>query len=303
MDNGKTKRYLTALTGLAVAAILLFSSWLAWIYVASERYLAAVVPGPAFNFPISEKPAELEHGRHIARTRGCFGCHGQQLEGRKFSEEWAWVGVAIAPNLAKYARQHEPAVLEAAIRQGIGHDGKALWSMPSYNFVNLEDNDVASLIAFLRSAPVVDKTLPEPGLGWQARIEMVQESVQHMAAWADLVPPLLFGAGADPQLQRGEYIAKTTCNECHGFDLRGMEGIDFTTPDLAVLSGYSDEQFRTLMQHGEGIGGRSDLGLMTMVARDRFAYFTEDELTDLLAFLRTLPDYPVDQEAAWRKLR
>jgi hypothetical protein len=57
------------------------------------------------------------------------------------------------------------------------------------------------------------------------------------------------------------------------------------------------------MQHGEGIGGRTDLGLMTEVAQGRFAYFTEDELTDLLAFLRTLPAYPADREAAWRKLR
>jgi hypothetical protein len=42
---------------------------------------------------------------------------------------------------------------------------------------------------------------------------------------------------------------------------------------------------------------------MTEVALGRFAYFTEDELTDLLAFLRTLPGHPVDREAAWRKLR
>ncbi len=101
---------------------------------------------------------------------------------------------------------------------------------------------------------------------------------------------------------RGEYIAKTTCNECHGYDLRGWPDLN-GTPDLAILGGYSDGQFRTLMQRGVGIGGRTDLGLMTVVAEGRFAYLTEDELADLLAYLRTLPGSPVDREAAWRKLR
>ena len=50
-------------------------------------------------------------------------------------------------------------------------------------------------------------------------------------------------------------------------------------------------------------GGRTELPLMSMVAKDRFAYFTEQELDDLLAYLRTLPGQPVDHEASWRRLR
>jgi hypothetical protein len=42
---------------------------------------------------------------------------------------------------------------------------------------------------------------------------------------------------------------------------------------------------------------------MTMVAKDRFAHFTEQELIDLLAYLRTLPGRPIDRDAAWRQLR
>lgn len=302
MKNKKVKKYLTRLAVLVAAVIVLTGGWFAWVFVASENYLADVAPGPVFDYPVSTDPAVIERGRHVARTRGCFGCHGQQLQGRSFAEEWPEVGVAVAPNLAKLAREQAPAVLEAAIRQGIGHGGKALWSMPSYNFVHLADADVAAVVSFLRSAPVVEADLPEPSLSWGVRIEMSRGTAQHMADWAAAVPPLLLGPDADPQLRRGQYIAFTTCNECHGFDLRGTGEVD-SAPDLAILGGYPDEQFRTLMQHGEGIGGRTDLGLMTEVAQGRFAFFTEDELTDLLAFLRTLPGYPVDREAAWRKLR
>lgn len=290
------------LAGLLLAAAGV-AGWFGTLYLRSEAILADVAPGPRFSLPIPTDPDSTAQGRHIARTRGCFGCHGQQLEGRVFSDEWGWVGVAVAPNLALYARRHDPAVIEAAVRQGIGHDGKALWSMPSYNFVLLSDSDLSKLIGFLQSAPVVEKELPDPSLGWEARTWMVDGEAQHMAEWARHMPGLTLGEGDDPQRVRGEYLAKTTCNECHGFDLRGNPGSEGATPDLAIVAAYSDEEFRMLMQHGEGRGGRTDLGLMTLVAKDRFAQFTDQERADLLAFLRTLPGKPIDQEASWRQLR
>jgi cytochrome c553 len=175
--------------------------------------------------------------------------------------------------------------------------------MPSYNYALLSDQDMSALIAFLRSAPVLDNSLPEPELGLAARYQIIRGQAQHMAEWADRMPPMLLGSGDEPQLIRGEYIAKTTCNECHGFDLRGQVDIDQPTPDLAILAAYSDEDFVKLMSTGEAIGNRIDIGLMTIVAKDRFAYFTEGELADLLAYLRTLPGTPVDHDATWRKLR
>ncbi|HKJ17798.1 MAG TPA: c-type cytochrome [Xanthomonadales bacterium] len=286
----------------SAGGLILFVSFAAYIYIASERYLGDVVAHQGFEYSAELDAETLERGRHIARTRGCFGCHGQELQGAVFSEEWGWVGTAVAPNLAKYARQHDAVTIEAAVRQGIGHDGKALWSMPSYNFVLMNDNDLTALIAFLRSAPVVEKPLPEPDIGWEARYLMASGQAQHMADWADLMPPLLLGQDDPPNLVRGEYLAKTTCNECHGFDLRGQE--DFPPiPDLAIVAAYTDEDFRHLMRTGEAIGGRKDLGLMSIVAKDRFASFTHWELRDLLSYLRTLPDQPVDEDAAWRQLR
>ncbi len=285
-----------------IVALFLGAAY-ASVYVTSESYLENVAIDDGFAFVDRRDPEFIERGRHVARTRGCFGCHGQELQGRVFAEEWIWVGTAVAPNLAQYARDHEPAVIEAAIRQGVGHDGRALWSMPSYNFVLLSDEDTSALIAYLKSAPIAEESLPEPDIGWDARFRIFRGEAQHMAEWADRMPGLLLGPDDEPELVRGEYLAKTTCNECHGFDLRGAVDIDFVTPDLAVLAAYSDEDFLKLMKTGEATGGRTELALMSMVARDRFAYFTDDELADLLAYLRTLPGQPVDHEASWRKLR
>lgn len=270
----------------------------------SERELRAFDSPVPFTAAIPADSGSVERGRHIARTRGCFGCHGQQLEGQVFTKEWPWVQRAVAPNLAAVAKETTAAELEAAIRQGIGRDGRALWSMPSYNFVHLRDADVADLIAFLRSAPIHPSDLPEPRLGLRARVAMVRGTEEHMVGWAEDVPPRILDERDDPALVRGEYLAMTTCNECHGMDLRGAwaEG-DVSPPDLAVVAGYSWEEFNTLMNEGRARDGRTELGLMTMVARDRFAYFTDQERQDLYGFLGTLVDRPVPEGVPWRPPR
>lgn len=290
--------------GVFVAVIIaggLVGIGCAGIYVGSEWQLRATPDTPPFTHGVPSDSGSIARGRHIARTRGCFGCHGQQLEGRVFTEEWVWVDRAVAPNLASHARKYSPSVVERAIRRGVGHDGRALWSMPSYNWVHLSDSDVAALIAFLRFAPTVEQDLPRGRLGWRARRLIATGEEGHMADWAAEVPPLLLTSGDDPVLVRGEYLAMTTCNECHGLDLRGTNvEPDIAPPDLAVVAAYSWEEFDRLMETGLPRDGRETLGLMTLVAQDRFSHFTPEEREDLYAFLRTLISRPVPSDVFWR---
>ncbi|WP_185969171.1 cytochrome c [Aliiglaciecola sp. M165] len=251
------------------------------VWALSEYKLSNVdVPAP-WSYSIVRDDTALDHGRHIARTRGCFGCHGQQLEGRVFTDQWPWVKRAVAPNLAAFAKQHSSEVLEASIRHGVGYSGKALWSMPSYNWVHLRDIDLASLIAFLQAAPIVEKSLPDPELGFQARWDMLLGREQNMVEWVAKESSLKYETSANSLLKNGEYLAKTTCNECHGTDLTGM----YQAPSLAIIAAYNKTQFRQLMKTGTSQDGRTDLGLMTMVAKDRFAHFSDTEIDQLYAYL------------------
>jgi len=290
------RNILAALLGIAV----LLAASVGGVVIASEFRLRSVEYPPEFAAEIPSDSAAISHGQHVARIRGCFGCHGQDLQGVVYTEQWPWVRRAVAPNLAKHAREHATEELEAAIRHGISHDGRALWSMPSYNWTNLTDTDLVALIAYLRAAPVTEIDLPRPSLGLRARWAIATGAEKHMADWANMVPDLQLQDHPDVSMRRGEYLAMTMCNECHGLDLRGSFNADGPAPDLAVLAAYSDEDFRTLMKTGTAIGGRNDLPLMSMIARDRFPSLTEEELTSLLAFLRTLPQQPVDEDAPWR---
>lgn len=289
-------RLVSYMAGALAAAALI---GLGLVFLISEHHLTNAPTPTAFDVPIPTSDEAIAHGRHIARTRGCFGCHGQDLSGREFPE-WDWVARAVAPNLTLFAREHDASTIEAAVRHGIGADGRELWSMPAFMSVHLNDDDMAALIAFLRSVELVDNDLPERKLGWQARWEIFTGTEQSMADWAELVPDLRLSEGDDPALRRGEYLAKTTCLECHGLDLRGASKYPPPTPDLAMVGAYSDEQFARLMKEGTAADGREDIGLMTMVAKDRFASFTDQERADLKAYLGSLLDQPKAAHVMWR---
>jgi len=169
-----------AACGLALAGI---------VGVSEFRLRDYDLPSP-FTATIPRDSGSVARGKHLARTRGCFGCHGQRLEGRVFAE-WTWVRRAVAPNLAQFARTYDAQTVANAVRWGVGHDGRALWSMPSYNFRHLPDSDVAAIIAFLRSAPAVEQALPRSSLGLRTRWWMARGSETHMAEWAAAVPPLI----------------------------------------------------------------------------------------------------------------
>ena len=97
--------------------------------------------------------------------------------------------------------------------------------------------------------------------------------------------------------------AMTMCNECHGLDLRGESyyyGQDGEppTPDLAIVAAYDRVAFERLIESGYAKGDRR-LGLMALVAPDRFPSLTETEVDILYAFLQTLASQPVP-DAYWR---
>lgn len=269
------------------------------IYLISEYKLRQVTYDPAFSTSIPSDPQSIEHGLYIARTRGCFGCHGQQLQGDNFDEQWDWPARAIAPNLSLYAKNQPPEVLEAAIRQGIGANRKALVSMPSYNFARLSDEDTAALIAFLKSAPVIKQNLPLPKLGLRARWDIAVGNELSYAKWANMVPELSIDPNISPVKARGEYLAMTMCNECHGLDLRGYNFADEFAPDLALVAGIDLKEFTRIVRTGRGINERH-LGLMTLVAPDRFPTLKQEDIDALHVFLSTLHLEPV-KNAYWRQ--
>ena len=153
--------------------------------------------------------------------------------------------------------------------------------MPSSVFYHLDDADLGGLIAYLRTLP--DKgsgTLPATSMRLLARIGVVAGKYKLEPAEITHDAPRLPN-GPDPA-GRGEYLAKSTCSECHGQRLEGSE----ETPALSIVAAYSQAEFARLMREGVPRDGRK-LGLMGDVARSRFVHLTDEEVGALYAYLST----------------
>ena len=294
-DTMKIWRWIALAAGAVAAAGLLF---VGWVYAASEgHYRSFAAPAP-FTHPIPEDAAAIAQGERLTFTRGCRACHGGELEG-----EIMW-GATQTPNLTAFARERSPAQFEAALRHGIGHDGRALYSMPSYNFIRMSDEDAAALFAYLRTA-AVSETAPQGEFGplheriigdFMRRLAIARGEDGTIPAYIDRVPALTQQTNPDPRIARGEYLAMTSCNECHGFDLRSHAPWPDTAPDLIVVGAYTPEQFTTLMREGVPSNG-AELEMIGPVARGRFTHWTDEEVADLYAYLTDMSRRAVEAES------
>lgn len=154
------------LTGLAALAL----AGAAYVSVASERILHRKYEAPLVDITVPTDPAAVAEGERLATIRGCNGCHGDQLEGEVWNDDFAY-GETVAPNLTTTARDLSPAELARAIRHGVRANGEGLQEMPSPMFYHLSDADLGKIIAYIRSLRVVDgrpyKFSPGPVARWR----------------------------------------------------------------------------------------------------------------------------------------
>jgi len=75
-------------------------------------------------------------------------------------------------------------------------------------------------------------------------------------------------------------LARSACGECHGANLAGGD----EAPTLQIVKAYSFHDFEKLQRTGFALGNR-EVGLMSLMARNRFSLLTDQELTELYQFL------------------
>src|SRR5229473_2981909 len=125
-------------------------------------------------------PARMERGRYLVEgLAACFWCHsehdpqnsmpladrlGAGRNGPDFRRLTpALVSPNITPDLETGAGTWTDDMLARAMREGVGHDGRPLILplMPYEGFRNMSDEDLASVVAYLRSIPPVRNPLPK----------------------------------------------------------------------------------------------------------------------------------------------
>lgn len=273
---------LASLAGLAIAVY-------AVLYILSERVLRRTYQVPTVALSIPNDPASIVEGRRLATLRGCFAdCHGKEAQGAVMFDK-PMIGRIVAPNLTAAVRKFSDAELAVIIRNGVRPDGRSMLVMPSEVFAAMTDQDLARIIAFLKSLPEVPGLGPSISAGPLGRVGLVAGKFKTAAQLiAETVPP---PEATNDEAKQGRYLARTICAECHGTALRGDSNPSFSSPDLRVVAAYSPEAFTQLLRTGVAIGGR-DVGVMSTQAKNNLSKLTDSEIAALYSYLHSLPESP-----------
>jgi len=280
---------LGGLVGLLVLAALVL-----YLLGTSQLDKKYDVPVKAINVPADAQA--VGRGEHLAAIFMCTRCHTENLGGEVYFDVPGMVSIPT-PNLttgsggvgAAYSNED----LVRAIRHGVNRDGQALFIMPAKAFQYLSDADLEAIIAYVRSMPPVDNSLPERRVELMGRLMMGAGMFPPFAAGQiDHTSPPASAPNPGVTAEYGQYLAHI-CTECHGANLNGAPfgppGQEVLTPNLTPggeLVAWTEQGFINTMRSGVTPSGRS---LNEEMPWKSFGQMTDDELKALWMYLQSLP--------------
>jgi mono/diheme cytochrome c family protein len=259
---------------------------------------------------VAETP--VERGEYLVRgPMGCGNCHTpmgpegfvmeQELGGR-LVDDIPEVFTAWAPNITPAGRIAEwsDAELARAIREGIRPDGSLIGPpMPFSMYRGLGDEDLAAVVAFLRTLPAVENEVPA--------------STYHIPLPPAYGPPVESVTAPERGVtaEYGAYLAGPVshCMECHtpmgpqgpmldtalgqgGFEFHGPWGTSIAsnlTSSEDGLAGYSDDEIKAMVTQGVRPDGSA---MMPPMPYGYLAQMTPEDLDAVVLYLRSLPPLP-----------
>ena len=164
----------------------------------------------------------IARGEYLVNAGGCAACHQvEEAEGMTggYEIESPFGGTFHVPNITP---DEETGIggwtgrdFILAVKHGRSPSGGFYWpAFPYRSYVGMTDEDVLDMAAYLMSQPAIASDVPEHDLpAWQFSWMMAGWNV--MADFLEGEYPEV--VSDDPQIQRGEYLARALghCGECH----------------------------------------------------------------------------------------
>jgi len=256
-------------------------------------------------------PTRLVRGKYLAESvNGCVYCHaeldwkapgfpvkaGTEGSGRSWADEGLpWLTASnISSDPETGGGRWSDDAYARAIREGIGHDGRTLFPlMPYLNYRTMSDEDLASVIVYIRSLPPVRKALPPTRMPFP------------LNRLVNAAPRPLHAPVPEPDpARRGEYlVTQSACADCHtpqaqGKPIPGLEfagGFVFTgpygqvtstnlTPDATGIAYYDEALFLEVMRTGQAKARKIHDQMPWVFYRGQ----TDEDLRAMFAHLQTL---------------
>lgn len=258
--------------------------------------------------------ARLARGAYLVKgVVGCYECHTKtdatktpparvapDGSGALFIDDGGLRVVApnITPDPATGIGAWSDDAVARAMREGIGHDGRALFpAMPYASFRVMSDEDLASVVAYLRT------NAPAPAVATSAETRVPFPLSRLINAMPEPISAPVPQPDASTPERRGAYLATIGgCAECHtpvrhgepivalafagGNTTEGGERAASAnlTPDPSGISYYDASLFVEAIRTGH-VKGRA---LSNAMPWYYYRNMADDDLKSIFAYLRTL---------------
>ena len=251
--------------------------------------------------PFRDDAGAIERGRYLFASRGCVDCHGAKANGAMFVDDGKGMRIAgpnISPGPGSVVTGYKPEDWVRSIRHGVNPEGRALMVMPSEDYNRLTDDDLASLVAYLRQiepatggGPVVELPLPVRALYGFGLIHDAAAKIDHARPPEQPVPDGV-------TVLHGAYVANM-CFGCHGAKLNGGKipggppdwppAANLTPGEGSAMTRYADaEAFARLFKTGT----RADGTAVKVMPFGSLREMSDIDVQALHLYLKTLAPMP-----------
>ncbi|MGE8426741.1 MAG: c-type cytochrome [Sphingobacterium sp.] len=219
--------------------IILGGAFLLLILAATYVRFSKPDIGPAPVLKIERTAARIERGKYLANhVAVCMDCHSKRDwstfsgpvipgtlggGGEKFGKEAGFPGTIYSTNLTPYQLSSwTDGEIYRAVTGGVGKAGRALFPVMGYHrFGQMDKEDIYSIIAYLRTLPVIKNEVPEGELDFP--VNLLNRLSPALATHQSLPSP------ADT-IKYGAYLVNTAgCVDCHSKQDKGkiVPGTEF----------------------------------------------------------------------------
>ena len=292
----KLVRRLGIILGVLLLLIVLSG---AAVYVFSGRSLNKTWSVTPASLAIPTDSVALARGRHLVTTRLlCVDCHAADLGGQVVIDGMPFgrfVGSNITPG--GVGADYSDADWVRALRHGVRPDGKSLLFMPSEVFTNLGAEDLAAVIAYLKTVPPVTRSLPPTQLGPVGRMLVATNKAPIVIA--DLIShdaPIPTMPAEGETAEYGRYLVVSGgCMACHGKNLSGGKfagGPDDPPATNLTPSGigeWTEADFLRAFREGKRPNGTA---IHPFMPWKTLGGMTDSELRAIYLYLKTVPARP-----------
>lgn len=217
------KRWLGRI-GIAIVGLLVIAG--AAVVIAAqlgERKMQRRIEVKVAAVPARTDAAAIERGRYLYLSRGCVDCHGADGGGKVVVDDGNGLlvsGPDITGKPSGVVAAYSDLDWTRTIRHGIKPDGRPIMIMPSEDYNRLTDQDLGSLIGYVRQLPpaqggpaIVQLPMPVKALYAVGAIHDAASKIDHSLPPAQPVPE-------GTTVEHGAYVANA-CIGCHGPQLAG----------------------------------------------------------------------------------